>query len=57
MLDIEKRLNIKFPKEYIDFINNMDAINSKKIILLDEEENIVIKNFLSLDEEIEDSIT
>ena len=34
MLDIEKRLNIKFPKEYIDFINNMDAINSKKIILL-----------------------
>ena len=56
MLDIEKRLNIKFPKEYIDFINNMDAINSKKIILLDEEENILIKNFLSLDEEIEDSI-
>ena len=48
MLDIEKILNIKFPKEYIDFINNMDAINSKKIILLDEEENILIKNFLSL---------
>ena len=56
MLDIEKRLNIKFPKEYIDFINNMDAINSKKIILLDEEENILIKNFLSLNEDIEDSI-
>ena len=56
MLDIEKRLNIKFPKEYIDFINNIDAINGKKIILLDEEENKVIKNFLSLDEEIEDSI-
>lgn len=56
MLDIERRLNIKFPKEYIDFINNMDAINSKKIILLDEEENILIKNFLSLNEDIEDSI-
>ncbi len=56
MLDIEKLLNIKFPKEYIDFINNMDAINSKKIILLDEEENILIKNFLSLNEDIEDSI-
>ena len=56
MLDIEKRLNIKFPKEYVDFINNIDAINDKKIILLDEEENIVIKNFLSLNEEIEDSI-
>ena len=56
MLDIEKRLNIKFPKEYIDFINNIDAINSKKIILLDEEENILIKNFLSLNEDIEDSI-
>ena len=56
MLDIEKRLNIKFPKEYVDFINNIDDINGKKIILLDEEENIVIKNFLSLDEEIEDSI-
>lgn len=56
MLDIEKILNIKFPKEYIDFINNMDAINSKKIILLDEEENILIKNFLSLNEDIEDSI-
>ena len=56
MLDIEKRLNIKFPKEYIDFINNMDDINSKKIILLDKEENILIKNFLSLNEDIEDSI-
>lgn len=56
MLNIEKRLNIKFPKEYIYFISNMNAINSKKIILLDEEENILIKNFLSLNEEIEDSI-
>ena len=56
MLDVEKILNIKFPKEYVDFINNMDAINSKKIILLDEEENILIKNFLSLNEDIEDSI-
>ena len=56
MLDIEKRLNIKFPKEYIDFINNIDAINNKKIILLDEEEDILIKNFLGLDERREDSI-
>ena len=56
MLDVEKILNIKFPKEYVDFINNMDAINSKKVILLDEEENILIKNFLSLNEDIEDSI-
>ena len=56
MLEIEKKLNIKFPKEYIDFISNIDDMNSKKVILLDEEENIVIKNFLSLDEDIEDSI-
>lgn len=56
MLDIEKRLNIKFPKEYIDFINNTDAIMGKKIILLDEEENMLIKNFLCLNEDIDESI-
>ena len=32
MLDIEKRLNIRFPKEYIDFIDNINDINGKKII-------------------------
>ena len=53
MIDIEKKLNIKFPKEYMDFVNNIS--NNKKIILLDNGENILIKHFLSLNEE-EDSI-
>lgn len=56
MIGIEKRLNIKFPKEYINFINNINKIKNKNITLLDDDENILIKYFLSLDEESEDSI-
>lgn len=36
MLDIEKRLNIKFPKEYIDFINNMKTIYAYIMILIEK---------------------
>lgn len=53
---IEKRLNIKLPKEYIDFINNINKFNNKKIILLDDEEDILIKKFFTLDNKIEENV-
>ncbi|AQR93148.1 SMI1/KNR4 family protein [Clostridium saccharoperbutylacetonicum] len=55
--EVEKSLNIKFPDEYIKFIDDINKEHtSKEIMLLDDDENIIIKDFLYIDTDCENSV-
>jgi hypothetical protein len=55
--EVEKSLNIKFPDEYIKFIDNINKEHTiKEIMLLDDDENIIIKDFLYIDTDCENSV-